>query len=185
MLGLVRNVFIDTGVRAQIAQMPVKRGLIFLRRFRDSRHHDVAAIAGVARRQEAPRFLAVSCALAVRGARQAKAIAIANSTLRILDHSHPMPHQRVPLECHSAAQYQGKITPLAFDFLLQIDDLWRRRLAGDFSGIAARHKTAGGTPAPPKAKLPQISSIQWKGNYFLCAGSESGASFVSGDFRMR
>ena len=57
--------------------------------------------------------------------------------------------------------------------------------AGVFSIFAARHKTAGGTPAPPKPKLPQLSGILWKDIYFLCAGSESGASFVSGDFRMR
>jgi hypothetical protein len=96
-----------------------------------------------------------------------------------------MPHRATLLERHSAAQYQDKITPLTFDFLLQIDDLWRRGLAGGFSSIAACHKIAGWTPAPPKPKLPQFRSILWKGIYFLCAGSESGASFVSGDFRMR
>ena len=63
MLGLVRDIFIETGGETQVAQVPVKRGLIFSRGFGDAGHHDVAAIAGVARDQEAPgcvgRFLRV------------------------------------------------------------------------------------------------------------------------------
>ena len=70
-----------------------------------------------------------------------------------------MPHPVVLLERLSGAHYHDKITPLTFNFLLQIDDLRRRGLAGGFSSIAARHKIAGGTPAPPKPKLPQLSTI--------------------------
>jgi hypothetical protein len=81
-----------------------------------------------------------------------------------------MPHQAMQLERHSAAQYNDKITPLTFDFLLQIDDLWRRGLAGVFSIIAARHKIAGGTPAPPKPKLPQFRSILMERHLFFVRG---------------
>src|SRR6266403_996366 len=55
MFGLVLDVFIERVDGPQIAQMPVKRGLIFLRCFRNPRHHHVAAIPGITGHNEAPR----------------------------------------------------------------------------------------------------------------------------------
>ena len=52
----VHDVFVGAGRPAQIAQVPVERRVVLPRRLRDGRHHDVAAVAGVARYQERPRF---------------------------------------------------------------------------------------------------------------------------------
>src|ERR1700680_3605924 len=52
---LMLDVFIESGGQAQIAQVPIKRGLILLRSFSDPRHHHVAAIPGIAGRNKPPR----------------------------------------------------------------------------------------------------------------------------------
>ena len=56
-LRLVQDVFVRAGGPAQIAEVPVEgRVDFFARGLRDGRHHDVAAIARVPRREERPRL---------------------------------------------------------------------------------------------------------------------------------
>src|ERR1700733_16029213 len=54
MLGLMLDVFIEGVGGSQIAEVPVERGLIFLRGFGDFGHDYIAAIAGVAGGEKAP-----------------------------------------------------------------------------------------------------------------------------------
>ena len=54
MFGLMHDVLIDFVSRANVAQMPEKRGVIFLRGFGNSGHHHVAAIARIPRHHKIP-----------------------------------------------------------------------------------------------------------------------------------
>jgi len=89
--GLVRDILIEIGSQAQVAQVPIKRGLIFRACF---------AIPGIttspqfrespeARKRQAP--FEDCCAFAVCGVdTSAKAIAIANKTLRLIIIAKPL-----------------------------------------------------------------------------------------------
>ncbi len=114
---LVENIFIKVGGQAQVAQVPVKRGLILSRRFRDRGHHHVAAIARVAGHQESPRA-AVGLLSACRrrcqrdNKRQTKNHRTHGKHFANCHHPQSQSHSRMLPECHLEAQFNDKISLL-------------------------------------------------------------------------
>ncbi len=73
MLGLVKDVFVEIINRPEVAQVPVKRGLVSQNACGNPRHHHVSAIARISRNRKAP---------GVRGGRGGRSLASGGVALR-------------------------------------------------------------------------------------------------------